>query len=1344
MTKQIRLFVLTLTLIVVAILILTPASLSIQAQSPPTPKIEAIINLGVLAGNTSTPTHLALDAATQKLYILGQGVPILKQGNGLAVYDIKTGEITGHININQGDNQALDLEVDAESGLIYALWNAQFSDTRPTLSVINSQPLRVEQEIPQIEAIATGNGLLYAANAEELLSVNLANNSLDQAQRITLSPAAVTGPMAVSPATNRLYLARNTNGRWSLDIFEANTLTPLNSYPSDTEILNILPMPATGEVLLVATLNSSRALYRLTTDGNLADLPYELGPRFGAAGIALSQDEERLYYSNGETRPSTPSPGDTTGPALVGIAATSDLTPLQSIPLPNNVDALAVNDATDQAFALYPFDHHLYVADLKDETVEVENTAINLKDVLVDAESNQLYVSDSANRVRRLDADSLEVLAETQLQGNTADYGFRNSTWGGELSLDRGRNRLYVSSRPAVVLAADTLAEIGLIEPGGQLAPNPNGDIIYLSDCGLTLINADTLTGDIVVPGSASQPDGFPPNPCVTYSKMDVQNRLLYSLAFNGVPGSNGGNYLYVYNTSLEPTLIYSDTGISTSHVEPANGLAFTGYARHSHKRVRRLDAEASPAGYSHHLLGVLGDMRYNPVANHLYLSDAAVDRLLTLDADTLAVLDALPLPANYAYRLAAFNPVTQRLYLIGYDGQLLVAAAGDDTTAADVPPPPAREPTGKIASLHTLSNGAILARIEAQYTTATDTRLYRTTNEGRTWLDLSQNHPALPVQALAVSENDDDSQTLFAGLLSFGQNGGLYKSVDSGETWAPAMAGLQDMWVENLYISPDFTESGLIFAKTTYGGLHQSTDGGQSWTPLLPLDPNAQFPESSTNAAAAFDGQEIILAAQAMDEMTGIYRTTRQTNNTLAPWEQVLDQPVSQLAFSPTGDIALAFGSGLWRSADGGQNWEAGGAGLIGVENLQPGPILFSPNFSRDQTAYFFFRDSSGSSPARLFRSTDTGQTWQPWLDPVSGGNSFTAITLTPDGDFILGDAATQLTRLASSSLIWADAAAIATPFPIHDLAPSPNYETDQTLFALSSEYGLFKTTNGGKGWQLTTFPARDYRVISPNPYQLAVSPNYAADETLFVATGRSLHRSTDGGERWEQLTGPPSGSFNARRVALSPNFGRDNTVLVSTDNVVYRSTNGGDTWQSVLAPEQEAANPDILTFAPNGNTVYARLGYGSVLFVSEDAGQTWQPQPSLSGDEYMSVLDNAATADAVLTGVQEFNKSLVQTGPQIPPWRIINESLPVELNSLNTVTYQADDALIIGGQGGIFKSTDNGQSWQSLSANLPVDANVTRLRAANTHLFAALATGQIYTSDSNGSAWADRSIVK
>jgi DNA-binding beta-propeller fold protein YncE/photosystem II stability/assembly factor-like uncharacterized protein len=1306
------------------------------AASDPTPTlaIETIANLGVPAGNAETPRYLTLDEGDQRLFLLSEGHPTLDPGNKLSLFDLAQGQITQHLLLNHGDNQPLGLQFDPASGQLYALWQERYGSARPVLSVIDSHTMQVAQEIPNIEAFAVANGMLYMASAGQLSAVNLANNSLEQAQRLNVTPATATGPMAIDPAANRLYLARNLNGVWSVDIYEAGSLALLQSYPAAAQVRYLFPTAAGLD--LITAQNSTYIFTRLTAGGELASLPAELGQFYGPTGMALAPDGQTLYYSNGQYV----DPAAGTAPALVGLNPDSGAESL-NLPLLNNIESLIIDSTGTMAYGVAPYDHRLYQLDLTRETTQLTNTVIQLRDVLVDAAHNRLFVSDSGNHIRQLDRETLAVLAETLPAGNAAaDFGFKSATWSGELALDAARNRLYVSGRPTLILNAATLAEIDTLTPGGQVAVAPAGQNIYLSNCGVTVLNAAGLTGGVTIPGTTARPEGLSPNPCVDYSTLDAANQWLYSIVPNGVPGSNGGSYLYVYDVAaVQPTMIYSDTDITLTRAEPdpAGQRAFVGYLRNSNHRLRTLNM--ADGRYTHQLFGLGGEARYSAASRRLYLADTTQPRLLTLDADTLAVLAELPLPSNN-YRLVEVDADRERLYLVDNEGRLLIAAPAD-AVAAPLPAAMAdidRPANGPIQTLAATA-GPTFARIEAQFGDySRQSRLYRTANPTAGWQDLSRNLPAQPLQTLAVSPNFAQDNTLLAGLLLSGQSGGLYKSTDGGGAWQPAMAGLRDVWVQQLFIAPDFERTGLLFAHTTYGGLHQSTAGGATWQPLVELDPNRSFPLSSNDFAVAI-GPDSVLISQAINDRRGLYLAPRQADGSPGPWQPVLNLPAPVLGLSPDGHIALAFNTSLWRSADGGQSWQLGGSGLSGLENLSAASILFSPNFSSDQTVYLFFKDAGQSIQSRLFRSTDGGQNWRPWQLP-GDSPSYTAFTLTPGGDILLGDAAAQLTQLAPNSVAWAASTLPTARFPVDDLAVSRD---STTLFASAGAYGVFKSTNGGKGWQPTAFPARTFGYTA-NRYRLALSPDFERDQTIFAVTGVSLNRSTDGGATWQALAPAQGEAFLAQRVALSPNFGQDGVLLAGAPAAIYRSTTGGASWTPALTIEGDPLGPDLLLFAPDGRTAYARFGYGRPLYRSDDGGQSWQPQ-SANRDEYFSFVAADTNAEGVLSGAVEFDRSLLQTGPQTPPWSHLT-ALPAELTGINAVAYYPPNGnLYVTGPGGMFFSPDNGQNWQPFpAAGLPGQPEFTVLKLSDTGLVGAMADGSIYRFMTGETGWKDISIIK
>lgn len=67
-----------------------------------------------------------------------------------------------------------------------------------------------------------------------------------------------------------------------------------------------------------------------------------------------------------------------------------------------------------------------------------------------------------------------------------------------------------------------------------------------------------------------------------------------------------------------------------------------------------------------------------------------------------------------------------------------------------------------------------------------------------------------------------------------------------------------------------------------------------------------------------------------------------------------------------------------------------------------------------------------------------------------------------------------------------------------ISAFAISPNYTTDQTIFAGMSYSGVFKPTNSGSSWTQVNTGLTYYLRLQA----LAILPNYATDQTIFAGT--------------------------------------------------------------------------------------------------------------------------------------------------------------------------------------------------------------------------------------------------
>jgi photosystem II stability/assembly factor-like uncharacterized protein len=249
---------------------------------------------------------------------------------------------------------------------------------------------------------------------------------------------------------------------------------------------------------------------------------------------------------------------------------------------------------------------------------------------------------------------------------------------------------------------------------------------------------------------------------------------------------------------------------------------------------------------------------------------------------------------------------------------------------------------------------------------------------------------------------------------------------------------------------------------------------------------------------------------------------------------------------------------SGLYRSDDGGGDWQ-----LVDIQSPIDAPLpcaaaAFSPDFAADHSLF-------AGAPGAIVRSEDGGHSWQ--VRPLSSPPPFVSV-----------------------------------------LAVSPAYDRDGTLFAGTVEDGVFRSADRGMHWAAWNFGLLDLNVLS-----LAVSPAYADDDTLFVGTDSGIFRSTTGGRAWREVDAGPEGERSTDfapvlSLALSPGYAADGIVFAGTEtNGLYRSTDRGRTWSQVGGGALSGAVNGLVLAAKYPQHPHILALLNDMLLVSRDDGATW-----------------------------------------------------------------------------------------------------------------------------------------
>ncbi|MDZ4730068.1 MAG: hypothetical protein SH820_09020, partial [Xanthomonadales bacterium] len=266
-----------------------------------------------------------------------------------------------------------------------------------------------------------------------------------------------------------------------------------------------------------------------------------------------------------------------------------------------------------------------------------------------------------------------------------------------------------------------------------------------------------------------------------------------------------------------------------------------------------------------------------------------------------------------------------------------------------------------------------------------------------------------------------------------------------------------------------------------------------------------------------------------------------------------------------------VAYGDGVYRSLDGGANWQ--NMGLKESEHI--GMIRIDP---RDSKVIYVAAQGplwSGGGERGLYKSSDGGESWKMILGagPYTGVNE---IHLDPRNPDVL---------IASKHQRIRSVAALINGGP---------------------ESGIFKSTDAGKNWrQLKTgLPEEDMGKIG-----LAISP---IDPNVVYATIElgnrkgGFWRSADGGETWEKrsdyLSGGTGPHYYQEIFADPHRFDR----VYQMDATLNMTLDGGTTFLP-QANGYKHGDHHAMVFDPN-DADYILFGTDGGLYESFDLGKTWR----------------------------------------------------------------------------------------------------------------------------------------
>ena len=277
----------------------------------------------------------------------------------------------------------------------------------------------------------------------------------------------------------------------------------------------------------------------------------------------------------------------------------------------------------------------------------------------------------------------------------------------------------------------------------------------------------------------------------------------------------------------------------------------------------------------------------------------------------------------------------------------------------------------------------------------------------------------------------------------------------------------------------------------------------------------------------------------------------------------------------------------------------------------------------------------------------------------------------------------------------------------------------------ANSNGCGLLRSINGGNSW--TPLGASTFRFASGGSAAFSrILVNRPAGGTenstvLLAGTNVALYRSADGGASWSNvLTGATAGlvALPARAgVVFAGNSDNSN----SARRGVYRSGDGGVTWSlASVPPEIDGTSIGRIELAASStapNQVYALIADRTTrkllgLFVWNDATGTWSTRTASGvytgegrGDfggqgtyDLAIAVDPRDDKRVYVAGIRGFRST--DGGNTFKP---MGMEIHVDWHTI-VVDPRNPDILYAGTDGGVFISTDAGDTWTSRNAGLAI----------------------------------------
>jgi len=647
---------------------------------------------------------------------------------------------------------------------------------------------------------------------------------------------------------------------------------------------------------------------------------------------------------------------------------------------------------------------------------------------------------------------------------------------------------------------------------------------------------------------------------------------------------------------------------------------------------------------------------------------------------------------------------------------------------------------------------------------------VFRSDNAGTTWIPIFDHSPSLSIGDIALFQPNPDIVWVGTGEAnnrnSVGWGDGIWKSTDGGRRFTN-MGLRSTQQIARILTHPSNPEVvyvaaiGALWGYSGDRGLFKTTNGGRTWVKLTAGLPN-DGKHGATDLVMDPANPEVLYVAfyhrlrqpwtfHSGGPLGGIFKSTDGGRN----WRKL----TRGLPPGETGRIGLAVarsnprvvmaiveaertddlnrpGTGIYRSEDGGESWR-----YINTYNNRPfyySNIRINPR--DDQRVYVL--------TTRFMVSEDGGRTLANGSADEEIHGDFHALWLDPthaDRYYIGMDKGSGLTHDHGRTFVLFDNLSIAQYYRIGVDMRDPYY-----VYGGHQDNGTWggpsfsRDTRGilnDANWKLHWGDGMDVQVDPTDWRRIYSTAENGKARRYDALTYRDVRIDPTARNvtNWAEAIGPDTARsrirFNwAGPLVLSPH---DPRVLYLGGNHLFRTADGGRTW-TAISPDLSTRDSAKIVVGRSGGLTLDNSGaevHGTATSVAEspvtpgviwvgtddgniqltrDGGRTWtNTRPNLAGvpaATWVGRLEasrfDAGTAYVAFEGFRQdnFTPWIFRTTDYGATWASITANIPDgQVVHVVREDLRNPDLLFAGTEFALFASLDRGASWTRLNNNLP-----------------------------------------